>query len=310
MMTGNMHVPVLVNEVLAAMAVRTRGAYIDCTVGAGGHAEPILKAGHGVIKLLGIDSDPEAISIAEERLVMWKDRVTLVHGNFTQLHTIAKEKGFVPADGLLFDLGLSSMQLEETGRGFSFQYDTPLDMRFDPFQMRTAADIVNGLSENELANIIFRFGEEGRSRQIARAIVRARPITTTRQLAGIVEAVVPKRSGRINVATRTFQAIRIAVNNELEALESGLAQALEVLKPGGRLVVISYQSLEDRIVKQFFRRENKGCVCPPKTPPCICGRSPRLRLLACKAVKPSAEEIKANRRSRSARLRAAEIVST
>ncbi|MSQ14975.1 MAG: 16S rRNA (cytosine(1402)-N(4))-methyltransferase RsmH [Dehalococcoidia bacterium] len=309
MMAGNIHVPVLVNEVLAAIEVRAHGAYIDCTLGAGGHAEATLRAGHGTIKLLGIDADPEAMSAAEGRLTMWRDSVTFAHGNFGRLLSIAKDKGFVPADGLLFDLGLSSMQLSATGRGFSFQYDVPLDMRFDPLEARTAGDIVNGLSETELGDMIFRYGEEGRSRQIARAIVRARPIATTGQLARTVEAVLPKRKGRIHVATRTFQAIRIAVNNELASLESALVQGLDVLRPGGRLVVISYHSLEDRIVKQFFRRESKGCVCPPRTPACVCGRFPRLRTLYSKAVKPSAEEVKANRRSRSARLRAAEILS-
>jgi len=294
--------------VLDALAVRAGGSYIDCTVGAGGHSEAILRVGEGTIRLLGIDADPKAISLAEERLTLWKSGITLVQGNFSQLGAIAQERGFIPSDGILFDLGLSSMQLEESGRGFSFQYDAPLDMRFDPSQTKTAADIVNKLPERELADVIFRYGEEPRSRQIARAIVITRPVTTTKQLAKIVESVVPKGKGRINVATKTFQSIRIAVNNELQALESGLSQAVEVLRPGGRLAVISFHSLEDRIVKQFLRTEAKGCICPPRIPSCVCGRSPRLRVITNKAIKPGAQEVEANPRSRSARLRAAEIL--
>ncbi len=293
---------------LDALAVRAGGSYIDCTVGAGGHSEAILRVGEGTIRLLGIDADPKAISLAEERLTLWKSGITLVQGNFSQLGAIAQERGFIPSDGILFDLGLSSMQLEESGRGFSFQYDAPLDMRFDPSQTKTAADIVNKLPERELADVIFRYGEEPRSRQIARAIVITRPVTTTKQLAKIVESVVPKGKGRINVATKTFQSIRIAVNNELQALESGLSQAVEVLRPGGRLAVISFHSLEDRIVKQFLRTEAKGCICPPRIPSCVCGRSPRLRVITNKAIKPGAQEVEANPRSRSARLRAAEIL--
>ena len=308
MVIGNRHTSVLLAEVLDALVVRAGCSYVDCTLGAGGHSDAILRAGKGTIRLLGIDADPEAISLAEERLAPWKSGVALVQGNFSQLGSIAQEKGFVPSDGILFDLGLSSIQLEESGRGFSFRYDAPLDMRFDPSQTRTAADIVNRLPERELADIIFRYGEEPRSRQIARAIVNTRPVTTTKQLVKIIESVVPKGKGRINVATKTFQSIRIAVNNELQALESALSQALDVLRPGGRLAVISFHSLEDRIVKQFLRTEARGCICPPRTPSCVCGRSPRLRVITNRAIKPGAQEVEANPRSRSARLRAAELL--
>ncbi len=310
MVAERRHIPVLVAEVVYALSVRAGLSYIDCTVGAGGHAEAILRSGEGTARLLGIDADPEAISLARERLASWKNGVTLVRGNFSELGVIARDNGFIPSDGILFDLGISSMQLGEAGRGFSFQYDAPLDMRFDPSHTRTASDVVNGLPERDLADLIFRYGEERRSRQIARAIVKERPVTTSRQLAKVIESVVPTRRGKMHVATRTFQALRIAVNDELQALESGLSQALEVLRPGGRMVVISFHSLEDRIVKQFMRTEGKGCICPPRIPSCICGRSPSLRLLFSKAIKPSEQEVKANPRSRSARLRAAEALST
>lgn len=309
MVADRRHIPVLVAEVVYALSVRAGLSYIDCTVGAGGHAEAILRSGKGTARLLGIDADPEAISLARERLASCKNGVTLVQGNFSELGAIARDNGFIPSDGILFDLGISSMQLGEAGRGFSFQYDAPLDMRFDPSQTRTASDVVNGLPERDLADLIFRYGEERRSRQIARAIVKERPVTTSRQLAKVIESVVPTRRGKMHVATRTFQALRIAVNDELQALESGLSQALEVLRPGGRMVVISFHSLEDRIVKQFMRTESKGCICPPRIPSCICGRSPSLRLLFSKAIKPSEQEVKANPRSRSARLRAAEALS-
>lgn len=303
------HVPVLLQEVIELLSLKKGGKYIDCTVGAGGHAEAMLKAAGDGIRVLGIDADPEAIAIAGERLARWREQVTLVQGNFRSLKAIAGEKVFIPADGILFDLGVSSMQLEESGRGFSFQYETPLDMRLDPSQATSAWDLVNRSSEPDLADIIYRYGEERRSRPIARAIVRARPLSTSKELSQAIESAVGRGKGGIHPATRTFQALRIAVNDELRALETALAQAIEVLRPGGRIVVISFHSGEDRTVKEFFRLESRGCICPPRTPACVCGHVRRMRTVTGKAARPSNKEIMANPRSRSARLRAAEVVA-
>jgi 16S rRNA (cytosine1402-N4)-methyltransferase len=280
---------------------------LDCTLGAGGHAGAILETSAPDGRLLGLDADPLALEIAREKLSRFGDRMTLVQANFRELATVCREHDFVPAHGALFDLGLSSMQLADESRGFGFQTDAPLDMRFGPGQSLTAADIVNEYDEPELASVIWRFGEEPASRRIAKAIVRARPVATASELGAIVLRAVGGRHGRrIHPATRTFQALRIAVNDELEALTEALGQALDVLADGGRLVVISFHSLEDRIVKQFIARESRNCICPPEEPVCVCGHTARLRALSKKAVWPQATEIAANPRSRSARLRAAE----
>ncbi|HIP96321.1 MAG TPA: 16S rRNA (cytosine(1402)-N(4))-methyltransferase RsmH [Anaerolineae bacterium] len=298
------HTPVLYQEVLAGLQVRPGGRYIDGTVGAGGHAQGILDASTPDGRLLGIDADPAAIELSREKLVAYGGRVTLVHGNFAELEAIARREGFFPADGILLDLGLSSMQLEAAPRGFSFLSDGPLDMRFDPTGPTTAADLVNGLSVEELAEILYRYGEEPRARAIARAIVARRPLHTTRELAAVVEQVV-RRRGRIHPATRTFQALRIAVNGELDALEAVLPQAVRVLAPGGVLAVIAFHSLEDRLVKRFFQRESRDCLCPPEQPICTCGHRATLEILTPKPIRPRAEEVQANPRSRSARLRLA-----
>ncbi len=233
-----------------------------------------------------------------------------MHANFDQLQRIAEREGFVPADGVLMDLGVSSDQLEAADRGFSFLKPGPLDMRMDPSLPLTAADLVNTLSEEELAQLIRTYGEEPRARRIARAIVQARPIHTTTELAEVIARAVPRRPGqRLHPATRTFQALRIVVNDELGALERALPQALDVLRPGGRLVVIAFHSLEDRIVKQFFRQEARDCICPPRQPVCTCGHKARVRILTRKPVVPSEAELQANPRSRSAKLRAVEKVS-
>lgn len=301
------HVPVLREAVLAYLQPRPGGTYIDATVGGGGHAEAILEASAPDGRLLGIDADPDALRRARQRLRRFGDRVVLVRGNFDRLAAIARRHGFVPADGILMDLGVSLDQLNDPRRGFSFQVEGPLDMRMDPSLPRTAADLVNTLTEEELARLIRTYGEEPNARRIARAIVRARPLRTTRELAACVEAVVPRRPGqRLHPATRTFLALRIAVNDELGALERALPQALEILRPGGRLVVISFHSLEDRIVKQFFQREAKDCICPPRAPICVCGHKARVRILTRKPVTPSPEEVAMNPRSRSAKLRAVE----
>jgi 16S rRNA (cytosine1402-N4)-methyltransferase len=257
-------------------------------------------------QLLGIDADPRAIELARENLKTFKDSALLVNDNFSNLEAICKQHKFYPVHGILLDLGLSSLQLDEQGGGFSFLRDEPLDMRFNPQQKVTAAELVNDSTEAELTNILRKYGEEPASRHIASYIINSRPVTTTAQLAGIVERATGGRRGKIHPATRTFQALRIAVNDELQALESALKQSVDLLGFEGRLVVISYHSLEDRIVKHFMQQEARGCICPPGTPACICGHEPRLRILIKKVVTPSAAEIADNPRSRSAKLRVAQ----
>ncbi len=303
------HTPVLLEETIRALAVQPGGRYIDCTLGAGGHARAILERCAPGGQLLGIDADPVALAIARENLTPYKDSALLVNGNFTDLQAICIRYDFFPVHGILFDLGLSSMQLNGGGRGFSFQHDAPLDMRIDPSQEMTAADIVNTFSEAELARIIRDYGEEGYSRRIASRIVRERPIRTTLQLAGLIEKTVGHGRGRIHPATRTFQALRIMVNRELENLEAALKQAVDLLGFEGRLVVISYHSLEDRIVKRFMQREAKDCICPPGMPACVCGHEARLRLVVRKVIAPSEAEVQLNPRSRSAKLRVAERIA-
>ncbi len=303
------HTPVLLEETIQALAVQPGGRYIDCTIGGGGHAAAILENSSPGGQLLGIDADPGAIETAGERLEAYRGSVQLVNENFTNLPAICLRHDFYPVHGILFDLGLSSLQLEEE-RGFSFQHDAPLDMRFSTSQQLTAADIVNTLSEVELARLIRNYGEESYSRQIARHIALERPIRTTRHLVRVIEKAIPRKRSRIHPATKTFQALRIAVNHELDHLEMALRQALSLLGLGGRLVVISYHSLEDRLVKQFMRRESLDCVCPPGTPSCVCGHRAGLRVINRKVVTPSSAEVRQNPRSRSARLRAAEKIIT
>ncbi|NLE76842.1 MAG: 16S rRNA (cytosine(1402)-N(4))-methyltransferase RsmH [Chloroflexi bacterium] len=299
------HLSVLWREALEHLAVRPGGRYIDATVGAGGLAAGILAAAQPEGRLLALDADEEAICLSRARLQPWAGQVALAHSNFRRLAEVAKAHRFGEADGIVLDLGLSSMQLDTPRRGFSFQSEGPLDMRFDPRQGPSAADLVNQASEAELADILWQYGEERASRRIARAIVQERPILQTRQLADLVARVLP-RQGKIHPATRTFQALRIATNDELAALVDVLPQAVALLTPGGRLVVISFHSLEDRIVKRFFQQEARGCLCPPELPVCQCQHKATLRILTAKPVRPSAEEARANPRSRSARLRAAE----
>ncbi|MBI2939450.1 MAG: 16S rRNA (cytosine(1402)-N(4))-methyltransferase RsmH [Chloroflexi bacterium] len=304
------HVPVLLDAVLEYLAPRRGGSYIDCTLGGAGHAVGILERSGPDGRLLGLDADPRSLPLAEERLAPYRRRCVVVAANFASLEGVARWHGFAPADGVLFDLGVSSFQLDLPERGFSFAAEAPLDMRFDPSQPTTAADLVATLDVDALADRIYRYGEEPRARLIARAIVEARqrrPIRTGGDLASVIARVMPAR-GRTNPATRTFQALRIAVNRELENLEAALPQAVELLAPGGRLVVISFHSLEDRIVKQFVSNEARGCICPPALPVCICGHQPRLRVLTKRPITPSAEEVRRNPRSRSAKLRAAERI--
>ncbi|MGQ9584039.1 MAG: 16S rRNA (cytosine(1402)-N(4))-methyltransferase RsmH [Anaerolineae bacterium] len=299
------HISVLLDEVVHYLNVGPGGQYVDATLGAGGHSAAILEASGPDGRLLGMDADPEAVARSRQRLQRWRSRVTLTVANFRNLREIAQAHGFAPVRGILLDLGVSSAQLGAPDRGFSFYSEAPPDMRFDPRRGRSAADLVNHASEEELARIIWRYGEERSAKRVAKAIVQGRPITHTRQLAEIVASVVPGR-GRIHPATRTFQALRIAVNDELAALTEALPQALELLEPGGRLVVISFHSLEDRIVKRFFLQEARDCLCPPELPVCQCGHKATLRILTAKPVRPTPEEARVNPRSRSARLRAAE----
>ena len=300
----------MLSETLRALAVQPGGRYIDCTLGGGGHAAAILDHSSPGGQLLGLDADPKAIVQARERLQNYKNSTLLVNENFSKLQQTCIKYDFSPVHGILFDLGLSSMQLNGDGRGFSFQHDAPLDMRFDPNQKLTAAEIVNTYSETKLAQIIRAYGEESSSHRIANRIVRERPIQTTYQLALLIERAVGGRKGKIHPATKTFQALRIAVNHELENLETALKQAIDLLGFGGRLVVISYHSLEDRIVKQLLQKEAKGCICPPNTPACVCGHLPRLRLINKKVITPTPMEVDLNPRSRSAKLRAAERIIT
>jgi 16S rRNA (cytosine1402-N4)-methyltransferase len=311
------HAPVLLAEAvdLLAPAVserdHSRHHYLDGTFGGGGHTRALLAASAPDGIVLSIDADPaaagRAAALGAEPGV--GERFRFVPGNFRDLAAIARAEGVVPLDGVLLDLGLSSFQLDSPERGFAFRFDGPLDMRFDPARGESAADLVARLPEEELAGLIWRLGEEPSSRRIARALVQARerePIATTGRLAALVEAAVGGRRGRdTHPATRTFQALRIAVNDELAALEEALAGAMDVLTPGGRLAVIAFHSLEDRIVKAFIARESAECLCPPGLPICACGHRPRLAKVTRKAVRPSPAEVATNPRSRSAVLRVA-----
>jgi 16S rRNA (cytosine1402-N4)-methyltransferase len=299
------HQPVLYQDIILALMPQREGLYVDGTVGAGGHAYGILESSSPEGKLLGLDVDPVAIHLANERLAPFGERAILVRASYTTLQEQLNILGWPLVDGILLDLGVSSMQVNEANRGFSFQADALLDMRFDPQNPLKASDLVNDWTEQELADVIFRYGEERRAYQVARAIVRARPIHTTGELAQVVSRVT--RGGRegLHPATRTFQALRIAVNSELDSLENVLPQAINALRSGGRLAVIAFHSLEDRLVKQFIRRESRDCLCPPKQPICTCSHRSSLKDLTPHPIRPSVEEMQANPRSRSARLRIA-----
>ncbi len=297
----------MLEETLQALAAGPGGRYVDGTTGAGGHARAIIEMSAPGGQLLGIDADPKSLEIARQNLRGFEGSYLLVNDNFGNMEQICRERDFYPVHGILLDLGLASMQLSAAGRGFSFQYEAPLDMRFSPEQKVTAAEIVNTYSESEIADILWRYGEERKSRIIARRIVEARPLKTTTELAALVARAIGRHED-IHPATRTFQALRIAVNEELSRLESALEQATKLLGFGGRLVVISYHSLEDRIVKHFMQQESTDCVCPADLPECRCGHAARLRILNKKVIVPSDAELEANPRSRSAKLRAAERI--
>jgi len=297
-----LHAPVLLNEVLIALQPYSGGVYIDGTVGAGGHAAAILRQAQPEGRLFGLDQDPMALALAQQQLAPFGTQVTLIHANFEQLGRLALPQ----VDGILLDIGVSSMQLDQNERGFSFQTDGPLDMRMNTTTGETAADLVNTLPEDELANLIYQYGEEPRSRRIAKAIVQARPIERTLPLAQLIAKVKPGYS-RIHPATQTFQALRIAVNDELGVLARVLPQAIALLKPSGRLAVITFHSLEDRIVKQFFKQESTDCLCPTEQPFCTCQHHATLRLITKKPITAAESEIAVNPRARSAKLRVAEL---
>jgi 16S rRNA (cytosine1402-N4)-methyltransferase len=299
-----MHKSVLLQEVIQALQPRPGGVYIDATIGAGGHAAALLQSSAPDGRLLGLDRDERALALAASRLSEFSHRLHLAHANFDALQQVAQQRQFPPANGILLDLGVSSMQFDQPERGFSFQTDGPLDMRMDTSNGPTAADLVNQLPEKELADLIYRYGEEHHSRRIARAIVKARPISGTTALAEVIlKAVGRPGRAKIHPATRAFQALRIAVNDELGALERVLPQAINLLAPSGRLAVISFHSLEDRIVKQYFQQEARNCICPPEQPICTCRHKATIHIITKRPIMPSLAEVNENPRARSAKLR-------
>jgi 16S rRNA (cytosine1402-N4)-methyltransferase len=301
-----MHRPVLYHEIIHALRPRRGGFYVDATIGAGGHAWGILDASSPDGMLLGLDVDPQALRLAAEKLAHFGERAILRQASYTTLHAQLVSLGWEIVNGIVLDLGVSSMQVDTRERGFSFLFDAPLDMRFDPGGDITAASFVNELPEAELAALIWKYGEERRARKVAQAIVKARPLRTTVELANVVARATSSGKPGMHPATRTFQALRIAVNQELDALMQVLPQAVAALVPGGRLAVISFHSLEDRLVKHFFRQESQDCICPPRQPVCTCGHQASLTLVNRQPDVPGADEVAENPRSRSAKLRVIE----
>jgi len=300
------HQPVLYHDIILALHPKSGGRYVDGTLGAGGHAAGILAASSPDGLLLGLDVDPQALELARQRLAPFGERACLIQASYTTLGDQLTALDWPPVDGILLDLGASSMAFDTPERGFSFQADGPLDMRFNPANPLTASELVNGLPEVELASVIYRYGEEPAARRIAQAIVRARPVSGTQALAEIIVKASGGKRGRIHPATRTFQALRIAVNQELKSIEAVLPQAVQALEPGGRLAVIAFHSLEDRIVKEFFRQESRDCICPPRQPICTCGHKASIHEVTRRPIQPAAEEIQQNPRARSTKLRIAE----
>ena len=303
----HIHVPVMVNEIIGIFEFITEGFLVDATLGLGGHAAALLRSNPS-ISLLGIDSDSQAIDIARERLEEFDERSILKHGNYVNMQAIAKKGEVNPVFGVLLDVGLSSFQLASKQRGFSFNGEGPLDMRFDQSADVTAADIVNKSSKKQLADIFFKLGEERKSRQIADLIVRNRPLVSTDKLVALIKRAAGTGNGKIHPATRTFQALRIAVNSELDNVVDGLNAAVNLVESGGKIAVLSYHSLEDRLVKNFFRDESKACICPPEIFVCQCDHVQSLVLKNKRALKPKIQEVNENPRSRSVRLRVAEKI--
>ena len=306
------HKPVLFTETIESLAIRPEGVYIDGTMGGGGHSEAILQRLTSG-KLLSIDQDPDAIEAAGRRLSRYPNSL-IARGNFCEMDKLAAEWGITSVDGILLDIGVSSHQLDEAERGFSYQQDAPLDMRMNPDRPFSAYDVVNGYDEDELDRVIFTYGEERWARRIAQFIVKereAKPIETTGELVDIIKKAVPKgaRKDGPHPAKRTFQAIRIEVNGELEVLQRAIDDVAARLAVGGRLCIITFHSLEDRIVKEAFRKQENPCICPPQFPVCVCGKKPLGRVITRKPILPSKEELEENPRSRSAKLRVLEGVS-
>jgi len=297
-------------EVVSLLQCGPGGIYVDCTLGGGGHSEEILKASSPDGRLICIDRDQDAIDEARKRLAPYGERASFVHSDFKSLKEVFANEGISEADGMLADLGVSSWQLDSAGRGFSFMKEGPLDMRMDRSSGETAAELIERLSERELTLILWKYGEEKWAKLIARAIKEQGEIGTTVELAELVSRVVPRKAHpkRIHVATRTFQGLRIAVNEELAGLDQFLIDAISLLRSGGRLAVITFHSLEDRIVKRVLRNMSKGCTCPSDLPVCACGKTANVRVVTAKAVSPSSEEEERNPRSRSAKLRVAEKI--
>src|SRR3990170_1199246 len=286
---AGLHTPVLYQQVLTALQPRAGGRYIDGTLGAGGHAAGVLQASDPDGELLGLDCDPSALEAADKRLAGFAGRVHLRRASFADMQAEASRQGWGEVQGILLDLGLSSLQLARPERGFSFQLDGPLDMRFDPAQALAAEEIVNGWEEGELAEILRSYGEEPQARRLARAIVAARPLASTRALAEVVASFGGRRRTAIHPATRVFQALRTAANGELEALEAALPRAVTLLAPKARVAVISFHSLEDRIVKRFFQQESRDCICPPRQPVCTCGHRATLVTVTRRPIRPDPE---------------------
>lgn len=305
------HITVLLNEAVEGLNLKPDGTYVDCTLGGAGHSSLIAsKLGQGG-RLIAIDQDDTALANARERLAPYMDRVSLVKSNFRHLKQVVEEQGLTGVDGVLFDLGVSSPQLDEGERGFSYNADAPLDMRMDQQSPITAYDVVNEWDEEEIAKLIWEYGEEKFSRRIARQITLHReksPIRTTGELVEIIKEAIPAAARRTgpHPAKRTFQAIRIAVNDELNAFREAVVDAIDLLNPGGRVSVITFHSLEDRICKQVFQEYAKGCTCPPSFPICTCGNQPVVNIVTRKPIVPGEAELAANPRARSAKLRVAE----
>jgi 16S rRNA (cytosine1402-N4)-methyltransferase len=303
------HRPVLYQEIIDSLAPVSPKRYLDCTAGAGGHTQGILEACSPLGQVLALDLDPQAVQLAKAATERFGKRVHIIHGSYLDAQAFVDELGWDGVDGIVMDLGVSSMQLDQAHRGFSFRYDAPLDMRFDPQQGLSASELLEQLSEKELADLLWRYGEEKYSRRIAKAIIAARPIQTTSQLAEIVRASLGRGAGIQDPATRTFQALRIAVNRELTTVEQALPDLIELLRPQGRIAVISFHSLEDRLVKQAFRLAASDCICPPEQPLCTCNHKASIKLLRPYFITPGQAELEENPRSRSAKLRVAEKLS-
>ncbi len=298
----------MVPEILKYLEVSSGGRYIDCTLGEGGHTKSLLEASNPGGEVLGIDADHEAIEVSKNRLEEYGERFIYDNSNFKNIKKIAMKSKFVPCHGILFDLGVSSLQLDKESRGFSFRRKAPLDMRFSINQTLTAQDVLNTFSESEISDILYQYGEERQSRKIAKLIIENRPLSNADELSDLIKKNIRQTNYKINPSTKTFQALRIYINEELNSLSQALEQSLEILGVGGRMAVISYHSLEDRIVKNFFKKESKYCICPPNIPECDCEHFPKLKIVTKKPVSPSQSEIDANKRSRSAKLRVVERI--